>query len=113
MDEQGRLWFCGRKSERVVTAGLTLFTTCVEPRFYRHPLVQQAALVGARGKAVLVVEPKPGAKADAAAAAGILALRGGLPIEQILFKAALPLDGRHAAKILRGQLARWAERRVA
>lgn len=113
LDEQGRLWFCGRKSERVESAGITLFTACVEPRFDAHPAVKRAALVGARGKAVLVVEPKPGAKADAAAAAGILALRGGIPIERILFKDALPLDGRHAAKILRGELARWAEGRVA
>ncbi len=113
LDERGRLWFCGRKSERVVTAGRTLFTACVEPRFDGHPAVQRAALVGAKGKAILIVEPRPGARADAEARAGILAMRGSLPIEQVLFKDALPLDARHAAKILRGELARWAERRVA
>ena len=33
LDERGRLWFCGRKSHRVVTPHGTLFTDMVEPVF--------------------------------------------------------------------------------
>ena len=33
LDEPGRLWFCGRKSHRVVTPHGTLFTDMVEPVF--------------------------------------------------------------------------------
>jgi len=113
LDGAGRLWFCGRKSERVDSGATTLFTACVEPRFEAHPSVQRVALVRAGGKAILVVEARPGAKADAKAAAEILALRGELPVERVLFKRRLPLDARHGAKILRGELAHWAEGRLA
>src|SRR5262249_20783861 len=47
LDEQGRLWFCGRKSHRVVTPHGTLFTDMVEPVF--NALVdgsRRTALVG-------------------------------------------------------------------
>jgi len=113
LDDAGRLWFCGRKSERVGSAGAPLFTACVEPRFEVHPAVQRVALIGVGGKAILVVELRDGVKADAKSTAEILMLRGELPIDRILFKRRLPLDTRHAVKILRGELARWAEGRLA
>jgi hypothetical protein len=37
---------------------------------------------------------------------------GSPPIEGLLFKRALPVDVRHKAKIRRGELKRWAERRL-
>ena len=47
LDDRGRLWFCGRKSHRVVTPHGTLFTDMVEPVFNtRRPGVQRTALVG-------------------------------------------------------------------
>jgi len=46
IDELGRLWFCGRKSHRVVTAQGTLFTDMVEPVFNTVPGVARSALVG-------------------------------------------------------------------
>jgi acyl-CoA synthetase (AMP-forming)/AMP-acid ligase II len=46
LDDQGRFWYCGRKSQRVETKHGTLFTECVEAAFNRHPDVQQSALVG-------------------------------------------------------------------
>ena len=46
LDAQGRLWFCGRKSHRVVTPGGTLFTDMVEPIFNTSLLVERSALVG-------------------------------------------------------------------
>ena len=38
-DDQGRLWFCGRKSHRVVTPEQTYFTEPVEGIFNSHPQV--------------------------------------------------------------------------
>ena len=45
-DNDGRFWYCGRKSQRVVTAAGPLFTECVEGVFNRHPDVELSALVG-------------------------------------------------------------------
>ena len=46
-DREGRLWFCGRKSQRVVVdAATTLCTEQVEPVFNTHPDVARTALVG-------------------------------------------------------------------
>src|SRR3546814_11935222 len=45
-DADGRLWFCGRKSQRVVTATGTLCTEQIEPVFNVHPDVRRTALVG-------------------------------------------------------------------
>src|SRR5690554_5143890 len=44
-DAEGRLWFCGRKSQRVVTRDTTLCTEQVEPVFDTHPEVRRTALV--------------------------------------------------------------------
>src|SRR3546814_13192187 len=45
-DADGRLWFCGRKSQRVVTTTGTLCTEQIEPVFNVHPEVRRTALVG-------------------------------------------------------------------
>ena len=45
-DDQGRLWFCGRKSHRVILQDTTLFTVCCEGVFNTHPDVARTALVG-------------------------------------------------------------------
>ena len=36
-DDRGRLWFCGRKSHRVVLEDETLYTICCEGVFNAHP----------------------------------------------------------------------------
>ncbi len=46
LDDVGRFWYCGRKSQRVVTPAGPLFTECVEGVFNRHPDVELSALVG-------------------------------------------------------------------
>ena len=46
LDEQGRLWFCGRKSQRITTPQETLFTIPCEGVFNAHPAVLRTALVG-------------------------------------------------------------------
>lgn len=125
LDEEGRLWVCGRKSHRVETeAGLLLPFAC-EAIFNRHPRVFRSALVGlgayGHQRPVLVVEAKPGQKPSAPEdqnqwVAELLALgaqhehtRG---IRDILFHDAFPVDVRHNAKIHREKLAAWAERRM-
>src|SRR6202030_3608242 len=46
LDEQGRVWFCGRKSHRVITTDGTLYTIPCEAVFNTHPAVYRSALVG-------------------------------------------------------------------
>jgi acyl-CoA synthetase (AMP-forming)/AMP-acid ligase II len=63
-DAEGRLWFCGRKSQRVETERGTMLTDCCEGVFNEHPDVARSALVGVgpagRQTPVVVIEPKPG-----------------------------------------------------
>jgi olefin beta-lactone synthetase len=121
-DAEGRLWFCGRKSQRVVTAQGTLCTEQVEPVFNLHPQVARTALVGIgeRGaqRPVLCVELQPGvAKGDQARIAGELRhLAEGhvhtACIGTFLFHPGFPVDIRHNAKIGREKLALWATRQL-
>ena len=46
LDADGRLWFCGRKAERVTTIAGPLFTEPCEQVFRSHPSVARCALVG-------------------------------------------------------------------
>ena len=64
IDNDGKLWFLGRKAERLETAAGTLFTEACEPVFNTHPDVFRSALIGLgkRGNATpaIVVELRPG-----------------------------------------------------
>ncbi|ABQ26198.1 fatty acid CoA ligase family protein [Geotalea uraniireducens] len=120
-DEDGRIWFCGRKSHRVVTPEETLFTIPCEAVFNTHPAVFRTALVGIGEKGrqlpVLCVELEKGAKVDRekvrrellAIADAHIHTRG---ITTILFHPAFPVDIRHNAKIFREKLAVWAAGRL-
>ncbi len=57
-DDRGRVWFCGRKSHRVILTDETLFTIPCEAIFNTHPEVFRSALVGVKGGAG---RPVPGA----------------------------------------------------
>lgn len=117
-DAEGRLWFCGRKGHRVVTATGTLCTEQVEPVFNVHPEVKRTALVGVGATGaqipVLCVELQAGvAKTEQARIANELrhigegfVHTGG--IERVLFHPGFPVDIRHNAKIGRETLAVWA-----
>ncbi len=124
-DGQGRLWFCGRVAERVETPAGLLYTDCVEAVVNRHPRVARAALIGLgerpRQQPALVVEPEPGqfpsATADRAQfIAEILLLLADYPlpcpITHVFFRARLPVDVRHNAKIHRLALAREYEKQI-
>ncbi len=109
MDDQGRVWFAGRKAERVLTTGGPLFTDPVEGRYLGRPGVSRCALVGvgARGSEmpVLVVEGDN----DAPLAKAIV--EEGL-VQHVLFHKSFPVDVRHNAKIHRRTLKRWAEKQL-
>jgi acyl-CoA synthetase (AMP-forming)/AMP-acid ligase II len=121
LDEQDRFWFCGRKSQRVVTAERTYFTDPVEGIFNQTPGVARSALVGVgpigSQKPVVVLEPQKGSNLTMTPALeqslreradSYDATRG---IRDFLIHAApLPVDTRHNAKIVREALAVWAAR---
>ena len=121
-DERGRLWFCGRKSHRVVTAQGTRYTIPCEGVFNRNPRVFRTALVGVRRNGamepVLCVELEAGAgsvsKDIIRAELRELGSQNECTrqIQTILFHPAFPVDVRHNAKIFRDQLAVWAGRQL-
>jgi acyl-CoA synthetase (AMP-forming)/AMP-acid ligase II len=121
-DENGRVWFCGRKAHRVVNAETTYFTIPCEAIFNTHPDVFRTALVGVgetgRQKPVLCVELEKGA--DTSRLEKIhkeLVAIGGehevtRQIKTFLFHPEFPVDIRHNAKIFREKLAVWAEEKL-
>ncbi|HSD17382.1 MAG TPA: fatty acid CoA ligase family protein [Thermomonas sp.] len=119
IDGEGRLWFCGRKSQRVVVDDLTtLCTEQVEPVFNTHPSLLRSALVGIGPKRaqrpVLVYELKPGVTADVGEVSDELRHIAEGFVHTGKVKAFLhhpkpfPVDIRHNAKIGREKLAAWA-----
>jgi acyl-CoA synthetase (AMP-forming)/AMP-acid ligase II len=119
-DDQGRLWFCGRKSQRVVTPAGPLFTDMVEPVFQGIAGVLRTALVGVRRNGisypVLCVEwdrsvswPTVQAQLQQRSQRYEQTRR----IAAFLpYPYAFPVDRRHNAKIAREQLALWADQRL-
>jgi olefin beta-lactone synthetase len=122
LDEQDRLWFCGRKSQRVVTESETMFTICCEGIFNTHPFVFRTALVRANmdGKTmpVICVEVEPEHKdfnknklqkelLGMAATSDITK-----NIKHVLFHSGFPVDIRHNAKIGREKLSQWATEKL-
>ena len=116
-DGEGRLWFCGRKTQRVETADGPLYTEQVEPVFNTHPRVRRTALVGVgepgRQSPVLCYELQPGASADRTQMEAELRAIGArhphtARIATFLPHPGFPVDIRHNAKIGRETLAAWA-----
>jgi acyl-coenzyme A synthetase/AMP-(fatty) acid ligase len=108
-DDEGRLWYCGRKSHRVITDDDVLFTEQIEGIFNIHPLVVRAALVGVDGKPVLWVELKKGVWANKdKIKRELIELAKDHPqaskIKVFLFMKKFPTDVRHNSKIIREKL---------
>ncbi len=121
LDEQGHLWFCGRKAHIVETELARMFTIPCEAIFNNHPRVFRSALVGVGSKPqqrpVIIVEPEAGQFPSTSADQSqfreeLLALGRANPltvsIETVLFHRALPVDIRHNVKIFREKLGPWA-----
>lgn len=121
-DDRGRLWYCGRKSHRVVTTQGTLFTDSCENVFNAHPDVFRTALVGVTRNGsvepVLCVELEEGSRdIDRAAVREALLKLGASQaitrdVREILFHPSFPVDIRHNAKIFREKLAVWAQKEL-
>lgn len=121
-DEQGRIWFCGRKAHRVVTAAEILFTIPCEAIFNTHKDVFRTALVGVgipgQQTPVLCVELEKGTDTSTLEriCQELLEIGAGHDvtrnIKRVLFHPAFPVDIRHNAKIFREKLAAWAEEKV-
>ena len=116
-DGEGRLWFCGRKTDRVKTENGAFDTVRVEGVFNANPKVKRTALVGVGLNPVLCVELESGTAPSDALKNEILHLPGrpefAQDVKAILFHPAFPVDTRHNAKINREKLAIWAGRRLA
>nr|WP_320011622.1 fatty acid CoA ligase family protein [uncultured Desulfobulbus sp.] len=120
LDQEGRLWFCGRKAHRVSTDKGMLYTICCEAIFNEHPLVRRSALVGlgnwGNQTPVLVVELFKKTKDEEKLFKELreLALANPLTvdIDRFLIHSSFPVDIRHNAKIFREKLADWAGKRV-
>lgn len=121
LDADGRLWFCGRKAERVETVDGILFTEQVEPIFNTHADVRRSALIGLgprprRRPAIVVEATDPGLVANSAEcrrfARELREIAKRHPhtahINLFYFHPKFPVDVRHNAKIHRLTLARWA-----
>lgn len=116
LDNQGRLWFCGRKAHRVTTATGTLFTSPAEEVMNTHAAVRRSALVGVGSagsqQPVLCVELERPASPTPALTRELLAVAARHPstaaIRTVLYHHGFPVDIRHNAKIDRLALGRWA-----
>jgi len=117
LDEEGRLWFCGRKSQRVVTSKGTLFTVPCELVFNTHPSVHRSALVGVeRGAAVVLVICVELEKGKHIGESELRELALSRPhtaeIETFLVHPGFPVDIRHNSKIRREELRVWAAEKL-
>ena len=122
IDTENRLWFCGRKSHRVLTAQQTLFTIPCEAIFNRHPAVFRSALIGVgprpKQKPVVCIEleKRRQKKTKQKITEELMALAKESVLTQeidtILYHKSFPVDIRHNSKIFREKLTTWAEGRV-
>ena len=123
LDEKKRLWFYGRKNQRVITETETLYTIPCESIFNQHPDVKRSALVGTgpriKQEPVIIIEPAKANKIKSSRERNKfkeellkLGATSSLtqPIKKILFHPDFPVDVRHNAKIFREKLSLWAEK---
>ena len=122
VDDLGRLWMCGRKSQRVVTPKRVYFTVPTEGVFNGHGEVARTALVGVKSREstipVLCVElaDRKSAKAKRRIGEELRVLGSKFEhtreIRHFLFHRSFPVDARHNSKIRREDLSVWAKRRI-
>ena len=122
-DNEGRLWFCGRKTQRVETANGPLYTEQVEPVFNALPQLARTALVGVgaagQQRPVLCFELTAGQGTGPASAALLEQLQQTAAahahtagIADFLLHPGFPVDIRHNAKIGREKLSVWASQQL-
>jgi acyl-CoA synthetase (AMP-forming)/AMP-acid ligase II len=112
LDAQGRVWYCGRKSHRVITRDGTLFTEQVEGVFSAASGFR-TALVGVRGEPVICIEIESRVRFEEGWQDKLLAESANHECSRDVRKVLIhwgtfPVDIRHNAKIFREKLAVWA-----
>ncbi len=124
LDSEGRLWYYGRKSHRVITDKGILFSIPTEAIFNRHPRVARSALVGIHEHneelmtPAICIEFETGDRGfNKKKLIGELLQMGKASeatrdISHFLFPGRFPVDARHNAKIFREKLARWASKKI-
>jgi acyl-coenzyme A synthetase/AMP-(fatty) acid ligase len=120
LDEKGRVWFCGRKSQRVELKEKTMFTIPVEAVFNQHSAVARSALVGVNINykiiPVICIELVQGAKNKRNIKKELIELAAANEVSNsintVLFHKKFPVDPRHNAKIFREKLAVWAQKKI-
>lgn len=120
LDAEGRLWFCGRKSQRVSSPNHLFHTVPIEGIFDSVPGVFRSALVGV-GKPgmqlpVICVEKEKGMVSDQELLRNLASRALLYPetknINKFLIHPSFPVDIRHNSKIKRDELAVWAAGRL-
>jgi olefin beta-lactone synthetase len=115
-DEEGRLWYCGRKSQRVETQHSIFFTEQIEGIFNAHSLVHRTALVGVNQEPVLWVQVHAAKVNQDTIRRELIKLAKDHPqachIKKFLFMKKFPTDVRHNSKIIREELKLLAEKRL-
>ena len=119
-DSEGRLWFCGRKSQRVSSANQLFHTVPIEGIFDSIPGVFRSALVGVGPVGlqlpVVCVEKVKGMVSDQELLRNLASRALLYPetkdITKFLIHPSFPVDIRHNSKIKREELAVWAAGRL-
>lgn len=119
-DAQNRLWFCGRKAERVICQEKTYYTDCCEAVFNAHKAVFRSALIAfeSNGKTfpAIIIEPKKklNHKAEEQLLQQLQALSDTTETTKDIHHFAIyynfPVDVRHNAKIHRLTLTRYFQK---
>jgi olefin beta-lactone synthetase len=116
LDDDGRLWVEGRLVHVVRTASGPVTPVGPEQRIERLDEVSMAAVVGVgpvgTQQVVAVIVPSTSAPTGLASPDVASAVRSaaGVTVAAVLVAAELPVDIRHASKIDRARVARWAAR---
>jgi len=122
LDDEGYLWFCGRKDHRVELENETLFTIPCEAIFNNHKDVFRTALVGVLDSSnqlepVIIIETlldswTTNKVVQKKISHEVLRLgqehKHTVSIKKCIFYKSLPVDVRHNAKINRELLSQWA-----
>lgn len=104
LDEEGYLWFLGRKGHVVSLPEKKIFPISVESFFNQIPWVKKSALIRYSDGAAIVLEPRKNGVTE-------FSLPEQLPeeIKAIFITSKLPVDVRHNIKIDRALLSKLAE----
>ena len=123
LDQDGYLYYCGRKSHSIYTEHGTYHSVPLEDIFNAMPKVRRTALVAIRNgkEPAIVVEPFPQFWPETPAQREeflkeLQACASSSPltasISQFFFHKSFPVDARHNAKIFRDRLGDWADKLV-